>query len=108
MSAQENSVTARFARWVLGCAVRHWPEENRAWGLALAAEIDETASAFETVRWSLGGIMFFTRSVLSSVWAWMKLPAGGFLSGGTDGPEGPSLLPKRSRIFTAAVLAAAD
>jgi hypothetical protein len=50
MSGQANSVTARFARWVLGCAVQHWPEENRAWGLALAAEIDETASAFETVR----------------------------------------------------------
>jgi len=44
-------VTARLARWVLGCAVQHWPEENRAWGLAPAAEIGETASAFETVRW---------------------------------------------------------
>jgi len=104
MSTQENSVTARLARWALGCAVRHWPEETRPWGLALAAEIDETASAFETVRWSLGGIMFFLRSVLWSGWRWMKLPAGGSLSGG---PEGPSMLPKRSRAFTAAVLAAA-
>jgi hypothetical protein len=104
LSTQSGSVTARFARWALGCAVRYWPEENRAWGMALAAEIDETATAFETVRWSLGGIMFFTRSVLSSVWAWMKLPAGGSLS---DGPEGPSFLPKRSRVFTAVVLAAA-
>jgi hypothetical protein len=107
MSKQENPAMARFARWMLDSAVRYWPEKNRAWGQALAAEIDETASAFETVRWSMGGIMLFTRSVLSSIWAWMKLPAGGFLSGGTDGPEGPSLLPKRSRIFTAAVLAAA-
>jgi hypothetical protein len=107
ISAQENSLTARIARWALACAVRHWPEENRAWGLALAAEIDEMASAFETVRWSLGGIMLFTRAVLSSVWAWMNLPAGGSLPGGADGPEGPSLLPKRSRVFTAAVLAAA-
>lgn len=104
MAKQENPVAARFARWVLGCAVRYWPEENRAWGLALAAEIDETASAFETVRWSLGGIMFFTRSVLSSAWGWMKLPAGSSLP---DGPKGPSLIPKRSRVFTAAVLAAA-
>lgn len=107
MTSEANSVTARFARWALGCAVRYWPEENRAWGLALAAEIDETASAFETVRWSLGGIMFFARSVLSSAWAWMKLPAGGSLSGSAGGPEGPSLLPKRSRVFTAAVLAVA-
>jgi len=104
VSTQRGSVTARFARWALGCAVRYWPEENRAWGLALAAEIDETANAFETVRWSLGGIMFFTRSVLSSAWKWMKLPAGSSLSGG---PEGSPLHPKRSRVFTAAVLATA-
>jgi tetratricopeptide (TPR) repeat protein len=107
MAPQENSVTARLARWALWCAVRHWPEENRAWGLALAAEVDETATAFETVRWSLGGIMLFTRSVLSSAWAWMKLPTGGSLSGGANEPDGPSLLPKRSRVFTAVVLAAA-
>jgi hypothetical protein len=66
VAKQESPATARFARWALGCAVRHWPEENRAWGAALAAEIDETASAFETVQWALGGIIFFTRSVLSS------------------------------------------
>ena len=51
--------------------------------------------------------MFFTRSVLSSAWKWMKLPAGGSLSSGADGPEASSLLPKRSRMFTAAVLAVA-
>jgi hypothetical protein len=107
MSAQENSVAARFARWALGCVVRHWPEENRAWGLALAAEIDETRSAFETVRWSFGGIMLFSSSVLSSAWKWINLPAGSSLSGGADGLKEPSLLPKRSRVFTAAVLAAA-
>jgi tetratricopeptide (TPR) repeat protein len=50
--------------------------------------------------------MFFTRSVLSTVWKWMKLPAGSSLPG-AGGPEGPSLFPKRSRVFTAAVLAAA-
>jgi hypothetical protein len=107
LSTQSGSVTARFARWALGCAVRYWPEENRAWGLALAAEIDETASTFETVRWSMGGIMLFTRSVLSSVWTWMNLPAGSILSGGANGPDGPSLLPKHSRLFTAMILAAA-
>jgi hypothetical protein len=106
MSAQENSGMARFARWALGCAVRYWPEENRAWGLALAAEIDETRSAFETVRWSFGGIMLFSRSVLSSTWKWMKLPAGSSLPEGLE-PEQPGLLPKRSRLFTATVLACA-
>jgi hypothetical protein len=100
----DNPAAARFARWLLGRAVRYWPKENRAWGLALAAEIDETASASETVRWSMGGIMLFTRSVLSSAWAWMKLPLGSSLPAG--GPQGPSLLPKRSRLFTATILAA--
>ena len=106
VAGQENPASARFARWLLEWAVRHWPEETRPWGLALAAEIDETASALETVRWSLGGIMLFARSVLSGAWAWMKLPAGGSLPG-ASGPRGPSLLPKRSRVFTAAILAAA-
>ena len=103
---QEIPASARFARWLLEWAVRHWPEETRPWGLALAAEIDETASAFETVSWSLGGIMLFARSVLSGAWAWMKLPAGGSLPG-ASGPKRPSLLPKRSRVFTLAVLGAA-
>jgi len=92
VAKQEIPASARFARWLLEWAVRHWPEETRPWGLALAAEIDETASAFETVRWSLGGIMLFARSVLSCAWAWMKLPAGGSLPG-ARGPQGPSLLP---------------
>jgi hypothetical protein len=104
VSTQKGSMMARFARWLLGCAVQHWPEQTRPWGLALAAEIDETASAYETVRWSLGGVLFFARSVLSSAWVWMKLPAGSSLPNRADGP---SLLPKRSRIFTAAVQAAA-
>jgi hypothetical protein len=106
MSAQENSMTARFARWLLGWAVRHWPEENRAWGLALAAEIDETASAFETVRWSFGGIMLFSRSVFSSAWKWLKQPTGSSLSGGSS-IGGPWILPRRSRLFTVALLATA-
>jgi hypothetical protein len=65
VSSPTNSTAARLARWLLDCALRHWPEETRPWGLALAAEIDETTSAFETVRWSLGGMMFFARAVLS-------------------------------------------
>jgi hypothetical protein len=101
LSDQASSTAARLARWLLGCAVRHWPEETRAWGLALAAEIDETASAFEAVRWSLGGMMFFARSVLSGAWAWLKLPAGGSVPGGAPGP---AMLPKRSRVFTSGIL----
>lgn len=109
MPAYENgpqsSGTARFARWVLTTAVRYWPEESRHWGVALAAEIDETTSGFDAMRWSLGGVMFFARSVLSSAWTWLKLPAGTSLPGAAGASGGPS--PKRPRIFTVAVLACA-
>jgi hypothetical protein len=107
MSIQANATAARAARWLLGCAVRHWPAETRPWGLALAAEIDETASAREALRWSLGGLTVFARSILSGVWTWLKLPAGGSLPGGAEGPDGPPLLPKRSRALTAAIVGAA-
>ena len=104
VSSPTNSTAARLARWLLNCALLLWPEETRPWGLALAAEIDETTSALETVRWSLGGMMFFARAVLSGAWTWLKLPAGGSLPGGA---EGPSMLPKRSRVFTAGILVVA-
>jgi len=72
--------------------------------MALAAEIDETSNTFEIVRWSLGGIIFFARSVVSDALAWLKLPAGGSLFDG--GPVDPSLFPKRSRFFAIAILTA--
>jgi hypothetical protein len=96
---------ARVARWLLERTLRHWPEESRTWGLALAAEINETPSPLEALRWSLGGILLFARAVFWHVWTWMKLPVGGSLSSIT-GPEGPSPLPRRSRLFTSAILTA--
>lgn len=51
--------------------------------------------------------MFFARSVLSSTWAWLKLPAGSSLPGSGPGHASGPLMPKRSRLFTAAVLAVA-
>lgn len=101
------SPTARFARALLACALRFWPAESRAWGAALAAEVDEATNGFEAMRWSLGGLMFFARSVLSSTWAWLKLPAGSSLPGTGAGGVGGPLMPKRSRLFTAAVLSVA-
>lgn len=76
MAAQTYPLPIRFSRWLLACAVRHWPEETRSWGRALAAEVDETTDALETLLWSWGGIMLFARSVVGSVVAWLKLPAG--------------------------------
>jgi hypothetical protein len=71
--------------------------------MALVAELDETTNALEAIRWSLGGIMFFTRSWFTSAWKWLKLPAGSSLSNG--GPQGSAFLPKRSRLFTVGILA---
>jgi hypothetical protein len=71
--------------------------------MALVAELDETTNPLEAIRWSLGGIMFFTRSWFTSAWKWLKLPAGSSLSNG--GPQGSDFLPKRSRLFTVAILA---
>lgn len=102
------SPTARFARALLACALRFWPAESRAWGAALAAEVDEATNDFDAMRWSLGGLMFFARSVLSSTWTWLKLPAGSSLPGSAAGGAGGPLMPKRSRLFTAALLAVAS
>ena len=108
MPTRAHPLPVRFSRWLLACAVRHWPEETRSWGLALAAEIDETGSTFETLLWSWGGIMLFTRSVFSTVLQWLNLPAGASVSGkASGGPLNPASFPKRSRLFTAGVVIAA-
>src|SRR5580658_7958787 len=57
VSPQPHPLPARFFRWLLSRAVRHWPEDTRAWGIALAAEVDETTDAFQALLWSWGGIM---------------------------------------------------
>lgn len=100
---QTYPLPARFSRWLLGCAVRHWPEESRVWGAALAAEIDETKNIFESLLWLWGGIMLFARSVMGSILTWLKLPAG---SGAGCNVGDPSNLPRRSRLLTAVVLIA--
>lgn len=106
VSLKAHSLSARFSRWLLACALRHWPAGTRAWGVALAAEVDETTDTLQTLLWSWGGIMLFTRSMMSSVLAWLKLPAGASLPGSAAGSMDPSTLPRRSRLLTAVVLLA--
>jgi hypothetical protein len=106
VAATKPQLTIRFARWVLSCVLRHWPLETRDWGMALAAEFDETSSAWDSLCWSLGGVMFFLRSVISSAWSWMRLPAGGSLPGGVPS-QGQTIFPKHSRLTTAAILVVA-
>jgi hypothetical protein len=107
MALPQQAMPFRLAHSSLQLALRLWPEETRDWGHALAAELHEIEKPFEALRWALGGLMLFSRASASHFLAWLKLPAGASLSQGslplgTDAP----ILPKRSRLFTAAMLAA--
>ena len=101
---QNDPLLVRLARRLLAMALTHWPEETRAWGRAVAAELDEAADPLESLWWSLGGMVLFLRSLAASVWTWLHLPVGIPLS---RGGEHAALLPRRSRLFTAAMLLAA-
>ena len=108
MTAPKQSLPFRLAHSSLQLALRLWPEGTRDWGHALAAELDEIEKPFEALRWAIGGLMLFSRASTSHFLAWLKLPAGSRLSPdpllpGTNAP----ILPKRSRLFTAAALFAA-
>jgi hypothetical protein len=107
MSAPRRSLSFRIAHSSVELALRFWPEESRHWGHALAAELHEIEKPFEAIHWALGGLMLFTRASVSRFLSWLKLPAGSGLSASSL-PVGASspILPKRSRLFTAAVLVA--
>jgi hypothetical protein len=102
---ESDRLMKHLARWLLAGAVRHWPAETRAWGQAVAAELEEeTMDAWESLSWSLGGVLLFFYSLAGSLWAWLHLPVGASLS---RGAEPSSRLPKCSRFLTLATLAAA-
>jgi len=107
MTSRQPSLPFWLAHASLQLALRLWPKESRDWGHALAAELDEIEKPFEALRWAIGGIMFFSRASASHFLAWLKLPAGSALSS-TSLPTGVSaaVLPKRSRLFTVAILLA--
>ena len=107
MSAPQQAMPFRLAHSSLQLALRFWPEETRDWGHALASELHEIEKPFEALHWALGGLMLFSRASASHFLAWLKLPAGARLSSGSLplGSEAP-ILPKRSRLFTAAILVA--
>jgi hypothetical protein len=107
MTAPQQSLPLRLAHFSLQLALRFWPEESRHWGHALTAELDEIEQPIEALQWALGGLMLFARASASHFLAWLKLPAGSRLSP-TSLPPGTTapILPKRSRLFTAAVLVA--
>jgi hypothetical protein len=107
MASPQQSLGFRVADSSLQLAIRFWPEESRHWGYALAAELHEIEKPFEALTWALGGLMLFTRASASHFLTWLKLPAGSRLSTSSLLPgTNPPILPKRSRLVTAAVLVA--
>ena len=103
MSEASNSLLLRFARWQVRALVRVWPQQSRKWGQALASEAEEIQLPLEGVRWALGGVVVFSRALGSHLLTWCKLPVGGQSSAGL-GPLTNAPGPRRSRLFTAAVL----
>jgi hypothetical protein len=107
MTSPRQAMPFRLAHSSMQLALRLWPEETRDWGHALAAELYEIERPFEALWWAIGGLMLFSRASASHFLAWLKLPAGARLSAGSSPLETETpILPKRSRLFTAAVLVA--
>jgi hypothetical protein len=107
MAAPQHSIPFWLAHSSLQLALRLWPEESRDWGHAVAAELDEIEKPFEALQWALGGLVLFARASASQFLAWLKLPAGSRLSSTSLLPGSTSpILPKRSRLFTGAILLA--
>jgi hypothetical protein len=106
MNAGNNSLLVRLARWQVRALVRVWPEESRRWGQALASEAEEIEQPLQAVAWAAGGVTVYLRALGSHVLAWFKLPVGERSSAGL-GPLMKAPGPKRSRLFTAVLLAGA-
>src|SRR4029077_15144248 len=107
MTAPQPSLPIRLAHSLLQLALGIWPDESRHWGQALVAELHEIEHRGEAVQWSRGGLLLFTRSSASHFFSGLKLPAGSTLTAASlPDVTGSSILPKRSRLFTLAILLA--
>jgi hypothetical protein len=103
MTPPYRSPIASYAEQLLQQALRFWPAESQEWGRALAAEAAQIDGPLEAIRWALGGLAFFLRSLGAHFLAWSKLPAGANSPSSLGGSE-PPLLPKRSRLTTALLI----
>jgi len=108
MASPKQAMPFRLAHFSLRLALRFWPKETHDWGHALGVELHEIEKPFEALRWAIGGLMLFSRASAAHFLAWWKLPAGARLSAGSlPLGTGIPILPKRSRLFTVAVLVVA-
>lgn len=93
MTAAQKPAVERFAEWMLALALRFWPADSKEWGKAMAAELSNVRSSKEVVRWTIGGMQFFLRSVGSRVLEWTQLPVGSNAARGSglNGGDPPRL-----------------
>ena len=99
-SAPESSLVLRFARWLARTLVDASPAESRSWGQALASETQAIQEPFDALRWALGGFRLFARAWTLHAFKWLSLPVGS----GTTTTLGTGPAPRRSRLFTFALL----
>ncbi len=108
MNSRPKPVLVGAAEWLLQKLIVVWPQESRPWGIALAAELAELETSWASLRWSIGGLTFFLRSVASHFASWMCLPAGaGLVRRTTTTGDALPPTPKHSRLLTMALLCAA-
>lgn len=63
MTAAEKPAVEIFAEWMLALVLRFWPADSKEWGKAMAAELSNVRSSKEVLHWTIGGMLFFLRSV---------------------------------------------
>jgi len=104
MNETSQSLVLRWARWQTRVLVSVWPEESRDWGEAIASEAEEIEQPLQALSWALGGVTVYLRAMGGHLWEWLKMPVGQ-----RDGaaPLAGAPGPRRSRLFTALVLACA-
>jgi hypothetical protein len=87
--------------------VRLWPPDTKDWALAFAAELSETQTLSDSLRWLVGGIMLLTRERLRYLFKSFSRPVG-------VPPDGPieaarrlaSRFPRTPRCISLLLLAA--
>src|SRR5215510_2275838 len=80
-------LNAAFAK----CLVALWPDGNKAWGMAFAAESAAIDSPQKQFRWLVGGIPVLLRESLKSLLSSLGRPIGvspAEVIGGSAAPEG--------------------
>src|SRR5208282_3251715 len=98
----------RGAAGVLRVAVSLWPAEERHWGRAICAELDEVEGAWNSVAWAAGGVAVWMRVLTKSFLQSLGRPLGVGADPATQELLGRTAgVPRTPRWATAALVLAA-